>query len=175
MKAFLLCVLALLAGVALLRAGDGLQSKLVRKRIASEFPNVPQLTTKDLAAWLADPKRKQPVLLDVRTEEEFAVSHLSGARRIDPDATAAQLDRGIAKDQPIVTYCSVGYRSSALAERLRGAGYTQVENLAGSIFAWANEDRPLVSNGKPATFVHPYSGFWSGMVKKERRAPLPRK
>lgn len=175
MKALPLCVLALLASVALLRAADGLQWTLIRKRIAKEFPDVPQLATKDLALWLADSKRKQPLLLDVRTEEEFAVSHLPGARRIDPEATAAQLDRGIARDQPIVTYCSVGYRSSALAERLRGAGYADVQNLAGSIFAWANEDRPLVSDGKPASLVHPYSAFWSGMVKKERRATLPNK
>ena len=171
LKALLLCTVCLLAAATLLGA-DGMQWALVRKRIAKEFPNVPQLATQDLAAWLADEKRAKPVLLDVRAPEEFSVSHLAGAHRIDPDATASQLDPEIAKDQPIVTYCSVGYRSSALAERLRAAGYTRVQNLAGSIFQWANEDRPLVSDGKPATVVHPYSAIWSGMVKKERRAAV---
>jgi rhodanese-related sulfurtransferase len=175
LKTLLLCTVCLLAGAALLGAADGMQWALVRKRIAKEFPNVPQLATQDLAAWLADEKREKPVLLDVRAAEEFSVSHLAGARRIDPDATASQLPSGIAKDQPLVTYCSVGYRSSALADRLRAAGYTKVQNLAGSIFQWANEDRPLVSDGNPATVVHPYSAIWSGMLKKERRAPLPRK
>ena len=51
---------------------------------------------------------------------------------------------GIAKDAPIVTYCSVGYRSGKMAERLQAAGYTNVRNLEGSIFKWANEHRPLV-------------------------------
>ena len=172
MKALLLCTVCLLTGAALLGAADGMQWALVRKRIAKEFPNVPQLATQDLAAWLADGKREKPVLLDVRAPEEFSVSHLPGARRIDPDATASQLEPAIAKDQPIVTYCSVGYRSSAFAARLRAAGYTKVQNLAGSIFQWANEDRPLVSDGKSATVVHPYSAIWSGMVKKERRAAV---
>lgn len=175
MKALLLCGLSLLAGAAVLFAADGVQWMLIRSRITKEFPNVPQLATADLAAWLADAKRPQPLLLDVRAEEEFAVSHLDGARRIAADAAANQIERDIAKDQPIVTYCSVGYRSSAFAQRLRDAGYTKVQNLAGSIFQWANEDRPLVSDGKPATQVHPYSAFWSGMLKKERRAPLPKK
>ncbi len=152
-----------------------MQWALVRKRIAREFPYVSQLTTRDLAAWLADEKREKPLLLDVRAAEEFSVSHLAGARRIDPDAMASQLEPGIAKDQPIVTYCSVGYRSSAFAERLRATGYTKVQNLSGSIFQWANEDRPVVHDGKPTTLVHPYSAVWSGMLKKERRAPLPRK
>ena len=175
MKALLLCGLGLLAGAVTLCASDGVRWTLVRSRIAKEFPDVPQLATRELAAWLVDRQRQKPVLLDVRAAEEFAVSHLDGARRIDPDGTASQLDRGIAKDQPIVTYCSVGYRSSAFAARLRAAGYTRVQNLAGSIFAWANEDRPLVRGGKPATLVHPYSSLWSGMLKQERRAPLPKK
>jgi rhodanese-related sulfurtransferase len=173
LKALPLCVLCLLAGAAIVRAADGLQWTLVRRRIAKEFPNVPQITTGDLAAWLADEQRAKPILLDVRKGEEFAVSHLAGARRVDPEALATQLD--LAKDTPIVTYCSVGYRSSALAERLRQAGYTQVQNLDGSIFQWANEDRPLVRDGKPATQVHPYSALWGGLLKRERRAPLPKK
>lgn len=167
---------ALAAGLALLAfadssiAAEALRWKLVRSRIAKEFPQVQRLTTSELAAWLADSRREQPVLLDVRAAEEFAVSHLPRARRIDPDTTARQIE--FAKDTPIVTYCSVGYRSAALAERLRQAGYSRVRNLDGSIFQWANEDRPLVRDRKAATLVHPYSAFWGGLLKKERRAPL---
>ena len=171
MKTLIALGVCFLGGVLLLRAADGAQWTLVRQRIAKEFPGVPQLATRDLAAWLADGERKKPLLLDVRAPEEYAVSHLPGARRADPEARAGQLDLGVGRDQPIVTYCSVGYRSSALAERLRQAGYTQVQNLAGSIFQWANEDRPLERDGKPATLVHPYNSFWSGMLKRERRAP----
>jgi rhodanese-related sulfurtransferase len=40
--------------------------------------------TRELADWLEDRHRQPPVLLDVRTLEEWNVSHLARARRIDP-------------------------------------------------------------------------------------------
>lgn len=45
----------------------------------------------------------------------------------------------IKPDSHIVVYCSVSYRSSILARRLQDMGFTNVYNLEGSIFKWANE------------------------------------
>jgi hypothetical protein len=56
-------------------------------------------------------------------------------------------------------------------ERLQAAGLVQVMNLEGSIFGWANEDRPLEKDGQPATKVHPYDKRYGQMLKPERRAP----
>ncbi len=148
-----------------------LEWALVNWKVRHDFPRVPRLSTEELAAWQADKRRPQPLLLDVRTAEEFAVSHLRGARQVSPEARPATLD--LPKDRPIVTYCSVGYRSAALAERLLEAGYRDVRNLSGSIFAWANEGRPLVQAGRPATRVHPYSPRWARLLSESRRAPLP--
>jgi len=72
-----------------------------------------------------------------------------------------------------VTYCSVGYRSAKMAQRLRNAGYTNVQNLEGSIFEWANEHRPLVRDGEPTKQVHPYSALRGHLLRDEVRAPLP--
>lgn len=44
------------------------------RKVAKKFQEVPQLSTADLAAWLADPERMPPQLLDAREPEEFAVS-----------------------------------------------------------------------------------------------------
>jgi rhodanese-related sulfurtransferase len=115
---------------------------MVNAKIRSEFPDVRRITTAELAAWLNDPARPAPRLLDVRTRAEFDVSHLRGAKHVEPGAAAATV--GGRKDQPIVTYCSVGYRSGAFAKKLGDAGYTNVANLEGSIFRWANEGRPIV-------------------------------
>ena len=162
----------LLAGLVVAIAGAALwlgplRWNEVKARIRREFPQVRQISTAQLADWLADKDRTKPVLLDVRAAEEFDVSHLTGARRIDP---AAQTAPGVNKDAPIVTYCSVGYRSSSLATRLIAAGYTNVQNLEGSIFQWANEGRPLVRDGKPADKVHPYDKRWGELLRPERRA-----
>jgi rhodanese-related sulfurtransferase len=112
------------------------------------------------------------VLLDVRTSDEWNVSHLSGARRVEPNASAESATTGLAKETPIVTYCAVGYRSGEMAERLRAAGFTNVRNLEGSIFQWANEHRPLVRRDQPVTQVHPYSNFWGRLLNDDVRATL---
>ena len=131
----------------------------IKARIAKEFPNVKSIGTAELAK--VEPK---PVLLDVRTAAEFDVSHLAGARRADPEATAASV--ALPKNTPIVTYCSVGYRSAKFAQRLQDAGFTNVRNLEGSIFQWANEGRPI----EPAGKVHPYNSKWGALLNPTLRA-----
>ena len=144
---------------------DGIK-ELVRKR----FPEVQQLPTQELAAWLADTHRPPPVILDVRQAEEFGVSHLAGARRVDPDSKVEGLKPLVATNQAVVVYCSVGYRSSELARRLMKSGVTNVFNLEGSIFQWANEGRALTGTNGPATAVHPYSERWGALLKPALRA-----
>ena len=61
---------------------------LLKKSLRHKFANVEWISTSDLADWLANKQRPAPVLLDVRTPEEWDVSHLSGARRIEPGASA---------------------------------------------------------------------------------------
>jgi rhodanese-related sulfurtransferase len=145
---------------------------LLKQSLRQRFPTVEWITTAELADWLADKERRPPILLDVRTEEEWQVSHLPGAQRVDPDAAVERVAAGLAKETPLVAYCAVGYRSGALVTKLRAAGFTSVRNLEGSIFQWANEDRPLVRENKPVTTVHPYSALWGRLLKSEVRAPL---
>ena len=142
----------------------------MKREVRSRFPEVAQLSTGELAAWLGDSKRAQPVLLDVRTEKEFAVSHLHGAIRVEPSAKADEVLARLPAGRPVVAYCSVGYRSSAVAERLKKAGVVTVYNLEGSIFQWANEGRPLEAHGHPADKVHPYNGKFGKMLDEKKRA-----
>ena len=141
-----------------------------KQRIRERFPSVAQLSTADLSAWLNDPKRDQPILLDVRAEEEFAVSHLRGATRVEPSAKAEKVLAWLPPGRPVVTYCSVGYRSSEFAERLQKAGRASVYNLEGSIFQWANEGRPIEADGHPADKVHPYNRKFGQMLDEKKRA-----
>src|ERR1043166_3016466 len=147
----------IVAGLALL----GMRSLdwfLLKQSLRHRFAKVEWITTAQLADWLADKERPPPVLLDVRTEEEWNVSHLAGARRVDPNSSTEKVAAEISKETPVVTYCAVGYRSGELATKLREAGFSNVRNLEGSIFQWANEHRPLVREAQPVTIVHPYSG-----------------
>ena len=114
----------ILAFIALL-GGRSIEWFILKQSLRHRFPRVEWITTEQLADWLADKKRQPPVLLDVRTEEEWNVSHLPGARRVDPNASIEQAAGGMPKETPIVTYCAVGYRSGELATKLRAAGFHQ--------------------------------------------------
>jgi len=137
-----------------------------------KFPEVHTLTTEELAGLMS---ANPPLLLDVRGEKEFAVSHLAGAVLAEADG-GAQLSRlGVAKDALVVVYCSVGYRSTKMAQSLCKAGFTNVRNLDGSIFAWANEGRPLVDAIGSATGVHPYNVLWGRYLDIEKWQWTPEK
>jgi len=75
---------------------------------------------------------------------------------------------GIDKDAPIVIYCSVGYRSEKIGEKLQKAGYKNVINLWGGIFDWANLKLPLVNEDEEkVTSVHPYDENWGRWLAGE--------
>jgi rhodanese-related sulfurtransferase len=132
-----------------------------QKFIRWQFEDVRHITPTGLAEWLADASRTAPVLLDIRREDEFSVSHLPNARRIAPDATDEEIRRLLADpNQPIVVYCAVGYRSGKMARRIQGLGHTNLFNLEGAIFAWATEGNALEGGDK----VHPYSAFGRRML-----------
>jgi rhodanese-related sulfurtransferase len=145
---------------------------LLKKSLRHRFTKIEWISTGELAGWLENKRRSAPVLLDVRTVEEWNVSHLPGARRIDPNASAETAAAGLSKETPIVTYCAVGYRSGEMATRLCAAGFTNVRNLEGSIFQWANEHRPLVRGEERVSQVHPYNSFWGRLVNDDVRAPV---
>ena len=91
---------------------------LLKKSLRHRFANIEWISTNELADWLADKRRPSPVLLDVRTLEEWNISHLPGARRVDPNAASEIAAAGLSKQTAIVTYCAVGYRSGEMADRL---------------------------------------------------------
>lgn len=150
-------------GVSLRPLAQTLAWWAVDRWVQRAFSKVPTLTTQQLADWLSQGKAPTPILLDVRRDDEFVVSHLPGAKRAA--SLEAALALGLERDRPTVAYCSVGYRSARLAAQLQGLGYTEVYNLAGSIFRWANEGRSLVGQGQPQTQVHPYSPLWGTLLK----------
>jgi rhodanese-related sulfurtransferase len=131
---------------------------LLKAWVRLSFPSVPAVTTQALATQLNPGEEFSPIVIDARKNEEFAVSHLPHAY-LARDVKAVR-HLGLAPDQPIVVYCSIGYRSARLVARLQQAGFSRAQNLEGSIFQWANEGRPLVRDGEAVEAVHPFSATW---------------
>ena len=144
--------------------------RFVASVIRRMFPRVKQVSPRELTAWLNGPERNNPQLLDVRTQEEFAISHLPGAKRVEPNVAVEEIKRMLDLKRPVVLYCAGGYRSARLAQRLTRAGVADVHNLEGAIFAWANEGLPLECDGQPATTIHTCGRLGRLLVKPELRA-----
>ena len=167
LTATLLAVAVWLFLVSKVRESDPVDRlAFIKDQVRRRFPLAPQISTDELATRLTSGERL--VLLDVRNPEEYAVSHLPGAIRVDPNASPA-LPVGIGSDVPVVAYCSVGWRSSKWVEALRNQGVDAV-NLEGSIFQWVAEDRPLRRGAELVDVVHPYSSAWAWLVDPDDRA-----
>jgi rhodanese-related sulfurtransferase len=82
---------------------------------------------------------KQSLFLDAREKKEFDVSHIREAKWVGYKSFDPSLLNAVPKDSPIIVYCSIGYRSEKIAEKLKAAGFTNVSNLYGGIFEWVNQ------------------------------------
>lgn len=144
----------------------------VEADVRRAFPNVAVMPTGDLEAI---EKSGQPVvLIDARSEQEFAVSHIQGARRVDPNMSPTQFKDAFGADlkgRKVVVYCAVGGRSSTLASRIdkvaKQAGADGVYSLQGGIFRWHNENRPLVGPGGATNEVHPFSANAARLINRQ--------
>jgi len=126
--------------------------------------DIPAITVNNLIAIQND-----VVLLDAREMEEYEISHIPGAKYIGYDKFDENHLKGIKKDQRIVVYCSIGYRSEKIGEKLKKLGYKNAYNLFGSIFEWANAGQPLVDKqGNITNKIHTYSKKWSKWVKSDQ-------
>lgn len=86
--------------------------------------------------------RKDLLLVDVRSPEEFQGGSLPGATLI-PFWDFAKGRYDLPKDKPILLICAVGGRSLACGQLLASKGYREVYNLKGGLDAWIEQRVPL--------------------------------
>lgn len=109
--------------------------------------------------------REDYFLLDIRTPDEYQVSHIRDAHFINFDNPDLDIVEDLSRETPIVVYCSVGYRSEKTGRKLLEMGFTSVYNLYGSIFEWVNAGYPVVdSAGEVSHEIHTYNKRWSQYV-----------
>jgi rhodanese-related sulfurtransferase len=91
---------------------------------------VPAVLPSEVAARVAEGW----MLLDVRTDDEWAVGRIAGSVHIPMDQLMQRFDE--VQDR-VVCVCAVGARSARVAQFLNSQGREAV-NLDGGISAWAN-------------------------------------
>ena len=123
--------------------------------------SVPEIGVRELAET-----SRNYQLLDARAREEYAVSHLAGATRVGYEDWDEERVEELNRDDTVVVYCSVGYRSEKIAERLEALGFKAVYNLYGGLFEWVNQGYPLYREGKPTDQVHAYKRTWGWWLQR---------
>ena len=96
-----------------------------------------QITAKDAKAIMDT--EKDYIIIDTRTEEEFAEGHIEDAILIPEYEIATRAEKELPnKDALILVYCRSGRRSKIASEELVNLGYTNVKEFGG-IIEWPYE------------------------------------
>ena len=82
-----------------------------------------------------------PLVLDVRSADEFASGHVPGAINVSHEQVATRLGE-LDKSRDVVVYCERGPRAAKAAEVLSGAGFT-VKHLTGDMRGWREQGLPI--------------------------------
>lgn len=79
------------------------------------------------------------LILDVRTQEEYADGHIPGAICVPNESISEEMPEELPdKEQLILVYCRSGNRSKQAAQKLAELGYTNVKEFGG-IMSWDGE------------------------------------
>ena len=88
---------------------------------------------------------KNAVLIDTRTESEFANGHIVNAINMPlSDLTSGKKSIDHLKDKTVIAYCVSGMSSKSACKHLTKSGIENVFNLSGGINGWLNDKLPVV-------------------------------
>lgn len=90
-------------------------------------------------------KNKQaPLILDVRTDQEFKAGHIEGAVNIPYDQLSAENELLTAhKERDIIIYCRSGRRAQVAHNTLQWKGFKKLIDLNGHMILWDQRHYPL--------------------------------
>ena len=125
---------------------------------------VPLVKHNQVVEW----QKEKVFVLDARENSEFKVSHIKDAVEVGYDNFSIKSVKDIPKDAKVVVYCSVGYRSERIGEKLIKEGYKEVYNLYGGIFDWVNNGNPVYNSSGKVSKVHAYNKDWGKWVVNEK-------
>ena len=106
-------------------------------------------------------------LFDSREKKEFETSHIPNAIWVGYESFNKGKVKGLDRNKKVIVYCSVGFRSEKIGEKLSSLGFSDVLNLHGGIFDWVNQGNKVVdSKGEKTEKVHTYNEDWSRWLER---------
>ncbi len=115
----------------------GCSNSTNRSNTASNSNAYQQITAEETAKMMQS--ATDYIVLDVRTEQEYASGHIPGAVNIPNETIASGAIQQLPdKEQLILVYCRSGNRSKQASEKLVNLGYTNIVEFGG-INDWSGE------------------------------------
>lgn len=110
-------------------------------------PSVPSVSVREAHDRLSGGDGPRPILVDVRTPEEFVQVRVPGAVHIPLQEFVHRMGE-LPQDRPLLLFCRSGGRSGSATAFLLRNGYADVANIDGGILAWYQAGLP-VRTGRP--------------------------
>ncbi len=109
-------------------------------------PTIVHVDARQAGELLSDPdKKNSPIIIDIRTSDEFREGHLKGARQIDfLEEGFAEKVRKLDRSRPYLIHCRSGGRSSSSLALWKKMKFKKVYHLDGGILAWEKAGLPVV-------------------------------
>jgi len=117
------------------------------------FPAVRDITPKEAMELI---KTEGVIFVDTRRSKEQKVSMLPNA------VTEKDFEKNLEqyRNQVLIGYCTISYRSGKLAEELRKKGITML-NLKGGMLAWVHEGGKVYDANGETKRIHVYKKKWN--------------
>jgi rhodanese-related sulfurtransferase len=154
MRSYLILIVSIVMGFNINAQGfkEAAYHKMIKTMLSH---NVDEIYAKDL-------EYDSTVLyLDAREISEYEVSRIKNAKLVGYDNFKIETVKDLDKSQEIIVYCTAGYRSEKITEKLKANGFTNVTNMLGGLIEWANYSKPIVDSADSKTNkVHVFSRTW---------------
>ncbi len=123
--------------------------KIITIMLFSTFVHAEILKTEPQALLVQLQQDKAPIILDVRSEQEYLNGHIQGAINIPYDQLNEQKDwLAQYQNQQVVVYCRSGRRAGVAEQILRSQGFNKLSDLQGHILLWQANNYPLFKGNK---------------------------
>jgi rhodanese-related sulfurtransferase len=106
---------------------------------AADAP-APSISPQEIQARMA--AGDAPLVVDVRTPEEFRAGHIPGAINVPHEQVAARASE-LASERGVALYCMMGPRARLGEKALAAAGVERVLHLEGGLSAWQAAGLPV--------------------------------
>lgn len=110
---------------------------------------------------------EDPLLLDVRTQQEYQQGHIASATNIPLGLVDTRIsDIQNKKSSPVILICQSGNRSMQAARILKKHGFEKIFNLSGGMGGWQQANLPVSSGGKSGSSKEKGNQKKSGKKKR---------